>query len=74
MKKNSSWAVGLKAAAWKSSAAPVLVDGQKGKTLSKTVLVGAHFLPEVRRTLTMIQTEPQNFGKTMKQLPGRGHQ
>lgn len=69
MKKSSSLAVGLKAAAWKPPA-PTLIDGQKGKVSSKTVLIGGHFAPEVRRALLLAQAQPRNQGKNLKQMLG----
>jgi hypothetical protein len=33
-----------------------------------TVLIGAHYAPEVRRTLLLVQAEPEITGKTLKQL------
>jgi hypothetical protein len=35
-----------------------------------TVLIGAHFPPEVRRVLFLIQAEQVNQGKNLKQLLG----
>jgi hypothetical protein len=34
------------------------------------VLIGGHFSPEVRRTLLLVQAEPENTGKTLKHLLG----
>jgi hypothetical protein len=73
--KRSSLAAGLKAAAGKQ--APPSTNGtagietsHKAKTGGKTVLIGGHFAPEVRRTLLLVQAEPENTGKNLKQLLG----
>lgn len=71
--KTSALAAGLKAAAGHGvqtapAAAPLKLP--KGKTSGRTVLIGAHYLPEVRRTLLLVQAEPENTGKTLKQLLG----
>jgi len=73
MKKSSTLAEGLKAAAGKPQAIePKRNDQQPGriKPLPATVLIGAHFPPEVRRTLLLVQAEPENMGKNLKQLLG----
>ncbi len=36
----------------------------------KTVLIAGHYAPEVRRTLLLVQAEPENGGKSLKQLLG----
>lgn len=41
-----------------------------GKSQPSTVMVGANFPPEVRRVLFLVQAEPENARKTMKQLLG----
>jgi hypothetical protein len=67
--KKSALAAGLKAAA----------GGHQQKTIAavndrpgaaKTVLIGGHYAPEVRRTLFLVQAEPDNTGKNLKQLLG----
>ncbi len=70
--KRSALSAGLKAAAGQqppptatSSTPAKKVHGQAG-----TVLIGGHFVPEVRRTLLLVQAEPQNTGKNLKQLLG----
>ena len=76
--KPSSLAAGLKAAAGHSTPESQLnteVQDKRsvpasGRTSSKTVLIGGHFHPEVRRTLLLIQAESQNEGKNLKQLLG----
>ena len=73
--KKSSLAAGLKAAAGHSSpvaATPETPRNGRSKTplASATVLIGAHFAPEVRRTLLLVQAEPKNTGKNLKQLLG----
>ena len=42
----------------------------KDKAKPKTILVGGHFNPEVRRTLFLVQAEKENIGKNLKQLLG----
>jgi hypothetical protein len=34
------------------------------------VLIGGHFSPEVRRALLLVQAEPKNTGRNLKQLLG----
>ena len=65
--RNSALAAGLKAAAGQRqrTAPPAAPKGKPG-----TVLIGAHFEPEVRRTLLLVQAEPENAGKTLKQILG----
>ena len=46
------------------------IASASGRTSSKTVLIGGHFHPEVRRALLLIQAESQNEGKNLKQLLG----
>lgn len=70
--KKSALAAGLKAAAavdHRTTTAPA-VKGGAGRTLSHTVLIGGHFPPEVRRVLMLVQAEPENAGKNLKQLLG----
>jgi hypothetical protein len=72
--KKSALAAGLKAAAGHKTlvaatpAAPA--NGKSKKTLPATVLIGGHFMPEVRRALFLLQAEPKNTGKNLKQLLG----
>jgi hypothetical protein len=40
------------------------------KTSPTTVLIGGHFSPEVRRALLLVQAEPKNAGRNLKQLLG----
>jgi antitoxin-like ribbon-helix-helix protein len=66
--KKSPLAVGLKAAA-RPPARPLGVSSDRqGK--NRTVLIGGHFAPEVRRTLLLVQAEERNAGKNLKQLLG----
>ncbi len=72
--KSSTLAAGLKAAAGQPpvsgatpKASPVLTTPTRA---DKTVLIGGHFPPEVRRTLLLVQAEPENAGKNLKQLLG----
>jgi hypothetical protein len=71
--KKSALAAGLKAAAGhtpETAAPPPGSKGNKAKTPPETVLIGAHFPREVRRVLLLVQAEPQNAGKDLKQLLG----
>ena len=65
--RKSTLVAGLKSAA--EGKAQSSVEKVKEKT-EKTVLIGAHFAPEVRRVLFLVQAEPENEGKTLKQLLG----
>lgn len=67
--KKSALAAGLKAAA---GLQPKAEPGAspKRKPTGGTVLIGAHYAPEVRRSLLLVQAEPENTGKTLKQLLG----
>ena len=67
--KKSSLAAGLKAAAVHHTA-PASVKSAKRKIAPATVLIGAHYAPEVRRTLLLVQAEPENTGRTLKQMLG----
>jgi hypothetical protein len=70
--KKSALAAGLKAAAAVDHR-PVTVaavTGATARTLPHTVLIGGHFPPEVRRVLMLVQAEPENAGKNLKQLLG----
>ena len=42
----------------------------KDKARAKTILIGGHFSPEVRRALLLVQAEQENIGKNLKQLLG----
>jgi hypothetical protein len=65
--KKSALAAGLKAAAGRhASKAPVA----NVRPATRTVLIGGHYAPEVRRTLLLVQAEPENDGKNLKQLLG----
>jgi hypothetical protein len=70
--KKSALAAGLKAAAGRGSAVAAPSANPNGKTTAQTatVLIGGHFSPEVRRTLLLVQAEPHNTGKNLKQLLG----
>jgi hypothetical protein len=61
--KKSSLAEGLKAAAHKTLEMP-------RKQTAGTVMIGGHFKPEVRRALFLLQAEPENAGRNLKQLLG----
>lgn len=71
--KKSALAAGLKAAAGhtpEAAAPPTSKGSNKAKVSPETTLVGAHFPREVRRVLLLVQAEPQNEGKNLKQLLG----
>ena len=70
--KKSTLAAGLEAAAGRGSAAAAPPANRQGKMTAQaaTVLIGGHFAPEVRRTLLLVQAEPENSGKNLKQLLG----
>jgi hypothetical protein len=73
--KKSALAEGLKAAAGQPHAvakqSQAKRNGRAGDiTKGATVLIGGHFAPEVRRTLFLVQAEPENTGKDLKQLLG----
>jgi hypothetical protein len=71
--KKSTLAAGLNAAAGHQSqqatvaAAPAAA---RAKIAPATVLIGGHYSPEVRRALLLVQAEPQNTGRNLKQLLG----
>ena len=71
--KKSALTAGLRAAAGHqaqqvtASAAPSVT---KAKTPPATVLIGGHYSPEVRRALLLVQAEPKNTGRNLKQLLG----
>jgi hypothetical protein len=72
MTKSSALAAGLKVAAaveHRKATAPA-ATGATARTLPSTVLIGGHFPPEVRRVLMLVQAEPENAGKNLKQLLG----
>jgi hypothetical protein len=71
--KKSALAVGLKAAAeqkTQAASSPAVPARPQSKTPPATVLIGGHFPPEVRRVLLLVQAEPENTGKNLKQLLG----
>jgi hypothetical protein len=70
--KKSALAAGLKAAANHRTApsAPATVAPSTDRVAPATVLIGGHFPPEVRRVLLLVQAEPENAGKNLKQLLG----
>lgn len=73
MKKPSALAEGLRAAAGqptRSASTEAAVPGAAKKPAGKSVLIGGHYVPEVRRTLLLVQAEPENEGKNLKQLLG----
>ena len=71
--KKSALAAGLKAAAGQKPQTATTSAGrakQMNSTPPATVLIGGHFPPEVRRVLLLVQAEPENTGKKLKQLLG----
>ena len=71
--KKSALAAGLEAAAGQNQAAIETTANKPkptGKRQPATVLIGGHFPPEVRRVLLLVQAEPENGGKNLKQLLG----
>ena len=71
--KKSALAAGLKAAAGHQSqlaTATAAPAATRAKLQPATVLIGGHYAPEVRRTLLLVQAEPENTGKDLKQLLG----
>jgi hypothetical protein len=71
LSKPTSLAAGLKAAAGKTSAvADHSQDRKERTTPGLTVLVGAHYDPQVRRALLLVQAQPENERKTLKELLG----
>jgi hypothetical protein len=71
--KKSTLAAGLNAAA--GHTAPAVVSTSvpavgRHKAPPATVLIGGHFSPEVRRALLLVQAEPKNTGRNLKQLLG----
>lgn len=67
--KKSPLAAGLKAAAGHKQTEPTPPQ-TAGKASAGTVLIGGHYSREVRRTLLLVQAEPENSGKTLRQLLG----
>lgn len=70
MKKSSALAAGLKAAAAVEHKPTSVPAALAARTPQQTVLIGGHFPPEVRRVLMLVQAEPENAGKNLKQLLG----
>ena len=73
MKKNNTLSAGLRAAAGRRAVEETPASkGSKGSRppAAETVLIGAHFNREVRRALLLVQAEPENAGKNLKQLLG----
>jgi hypothetical protein len=64
MARKSTLSAGLAAAANPEPPAKTAVVSDR------TVMIGAQFSPEVRRALLLIQAEPENDGKNMKDLLG----
>ena len=62
----------LNAAAGKQAPAPANTAEVKIalKAKPKLLLVGAHYPPEVRRTLILLRAVPENEGKNLKALLG----
>jgi hypothetical protein len=47
-----------------------MAAGRNKTALTSTVLIGGHFAPEVRSSLFLLQAQPENAGKNLKQLLG----
>jgi hypothetical protein len=61
---------GLEKAAGHRPETPVVAASLTMKATTKTVLIGAHYPPEVRRALLLVQADPKNEGRNLKQLLG----
>jgi hypothetical protein len=71
LSKQTSLAAGLKAAAGKAPAIADPSQERKDRTTSgATVLIGAHYDSLVRRALLLVQAQPGNDRKTLKELLG----
>lgn len=72
MSKESALSAGLKAAAGKPPATVDAPEPRKARSggAAPTVLIGAHFSRDVRRALLLVQAQPGNEGKNLKQLLG----
>jgi hypothetical protein len=73
LNKQTSLSAGLKAAAGKAPANIEQPEERKSSERSipgSTVLVGAHYDPQVRRALLLVQAQPGNERKTLKRLLG----
>jgi hypothetical protein len=73
--KKSALTAGLRAAAGHqaqqvTATATAVPSVTKAKTPPATVLIGGHYSPEVRRALLLVQAEPKNTGRNLKQLLG----
>lgn len=66
--KKSALAAGLKAAAGHHASKATVANVRP--PITRTVLIGGHYAPVVRRTLLLVQAEPENDGKNLKQLLG----
>jgi hypothetical protein len=67
--KRNALAAGLKVAAGHHREKIVAAKGRTAAA-KETVLIGAHYAPTVRSTLFLVQAEPENAGKSLKQLLG----
>jgi hypothetical protein len=68
--KRNALAAGLKVAAGHRREKIVAAKDRPPAAAKGTVLVGAHYAPTVRSTLFLVQAEPENAGKSLKQLLG----
>jgi hypothetical protein len=68
--KKSALTEGLRAAAGHQLQQAPAPSATKAKVPSPTVLIGGHYSPEVRRALLLVQAEPKNTGRNLKQLLG----
>ena len=70
-KKPTALAAGLKAIAAATPSTEGTPVRRRSRISAKgTVMIGAHFPPQVRRTLLLIQAEQGNEGKNLKSLLG----
>lgn len=68
--KRNALAAGLKVAAGHHREKIGVTKDRPPAAGKGTILVGAHYAPQVRSTLFLVQAEPENIGKSLKQLLG----
>lgn len=51
-----------------ATSAPVNAPTSKHKQKRKTIMIGAHVDPSVRRSFALLQADPRNEGKAMNDL------
>ena len=67
---NAGLKAGLKKAAGHRNEPLEETTAPTAKSVGKTVLIGAHYAPEIRRALLLVQAHPKNEGRNLKQLLG----